>query len=185
MAACSYDGNDYHVVHATAGGLDDRNQALGCWGIVRRIREPSGSAKYECTDCDRAFPAYPVRMCLGSLRAQITREGMLLAGAKQSCPHIRTTNKEPPRLSAADGEAMLQRFIDPATGRRRLTCVSRCPVPERIDASERFEQWQGAPSPSWAVCIRVGMGMHHALAKLGASWAVCRGPDSLSTRAQE
>jgi hypothetical protein len=47
------------------------------------------------------------------------------------------------RLSAEAREAQFAKLFDMNTGKRRLTCKSRLPVPESIVESDRKDEWPG------------------------------------------
>lgn len=46
-------------------------------------------------------------------------------------------------MSEAAFEQQVQRFMDPNTGERRLTCTSRQRIPENVGHSERADEWAG------------------------------------------
>jgi hypothetical protein len=47
------------------------------------------------------------------------------------------------RLSAEAREAQFRKMFNLDTGKRRLTCKSRLPVPESIVESDRRDEWPG------------------------------------------
>jgi hypothetical protein len=46
-------------------------------------------------------------------------------------------------MSDAAFEQQLNKFMDPATGERRLTCVSRVRIPEDLAHGPRAQDWAG------------------------------------------
>lgn len=64
---------------------------------------------------------------------------------KQSCPHIDAWPSADAAMTADAFEQHMKQFIDPDTGERRLTCVSRAHIPEDLRHGDRAAQWAGVP----------------------------------------
>jgi hypothetical protein len=57
--------------------------------------------------------------------------------------HMRALQNGGQRLSAEAREPQFRKMFNLDTGKRRLTCKSRLPVPESIVESERRDEWPG------------------------------------------
>jgi hypothetical protein len=76
---------------------------------------------------------------------------IIYAEHKRTCAHHEGKGKAVGGMSDAAFKAHMGRFFDPSTGRQRLLCLSRTPVPENIAASDRAEEYQGWLLPHFKV----------------------------------
>jgi hypothetical protein len=60
-----------------------------------------------------------------------------------SCEHVKATNVPGLRISQEEHLQKWRKFLDPTTGKRRLTCKCRQAIPEDVDLSERAREYQG------------------------------------------
>jgi hypothetical protein len=75
----------------------------------------------------------------------VWREYCVDAGKKQSCPHVEAWPAAEPGMTSDAFEEHMKEFLDPETGERRLTCVSRAVIPEHLRKGGRAADWAGGP----------------------------------------
>jgi hypothetical protein len=56
---------------------------------------------------------------------------------------MKCTDSTGPRITEKAHEEQLWKFLDPSTGKRRLTCRSRNAIPFQVEESERAQEYQG------------------------------------------
>ena len=91
-----------------------RPDELKDWGVLR----PTGdSNRWLCTTCTTT---------------------------RTNCPHARSAKDvDEHQWSDETKERRFQEFFDPATGKRKLTCISRCEVPVVVNDSDHADEFRG------------------------------------------
>ena len=75
----------------------------------------------------------------------VSQQAAFVAGSKQSCPHVNAWPGAEPGMSGEAFEQHMKQFIDPDTGERKLTCISRARIPEDLRHGDLATEWAGVP----------------------------------------
>jgi hypothetical protein len=74
---------------------------------------------------------------------ELAQHHFLSAVSLACCEHVKASNVPGLRISQEEHSQKWRKFLDPATGKRRLTCKSRQAIPEDVDLSERASEYKG------------------------------------------
>jgi hypothetical protein len=94
-----------------------------------------------CQCCLRITAQDDVSLC--PLQQHSCDERLLGEGDKGSCAHVQAWPGDAPAMSDAAFEQQLRKFMEPISGERRLTCVSRQRIPEDLAHGPRAQDWAG------------------------------------------
>lgn len=123
------------------------------WAVLQHVH--SGRIVLRCHACTRVPPP-----CYAATSDPCERV-ILTAGVRTSCPHVAAMGSV--RRPAG---ASVDRFLDPITGARKLTCKSRLSVPQEIHSSAYGVQYEGVALPCCLPCCLRVLQVIHCIASL-------------------